>query len=128
MLTLAKFTIIAFALFIIAAGVIMLFAPHRARRILRKAGSTNVINYAEITIRIIPAAALILYADVSRFPLAFKSFGWIMLITSIVLYFVPRRLHHSYSLKCADILRPLYFQLISPFAFFIGGGLIYGVM
>ena len=76
----------------------------------------------------IPAAALILYADFSGFPDALKVCGWVMLITSFVLYFVPRKIHHSFSLKAADILKPLYFQLISPFAFLLGGALLYSLM
>jgi uncharacterized membrane protein YfcA len=86
----AKWTIIFFGLFFISVGLIMLLKPQKARHILRKAGSTNFINYAEITLRIIPAAALILAADNSKYPDIFKIFGWFMLVTSFVLYFVPR--------------------------------------
>ncbi len=123
----AKITVIAFATFIISSGLLMLFAPEKARQILRKAGSTNFINYAEITIRMIPAAGLILASDFSKFPLFFKFLGWFMLITSLILYFVPRRFHHNYSLKAAEILKPLYFQMISPLAFLFGAVLIYAV-
>lgn len=124
----AKWTIIIFGVFFICVGFIMLFAPKKARQILRKAGSTNFINYAEITIRMIPAAALILSADISKYPEVFKIFGWFMLCTSLVLYFVPRQIHHNFSLKAADFLKPLYFQLISPFAFVFGVALIYCVV
>ena len=65
MITVAKFIVIAFGVFFILAGFVMLLYPKRARQTLRKAGSTNFINYAEITLRMIPAAALILYADYS---------------------------------------------------------------
>ena len=106
----------------------MLIKPDKASKILSKAGSTNFINYAEITLRIIPAVGLILSADNSRFPEIFKIFGWFMLCTSLVLYFVPRQLHHNFSLKAAEILEPLYFQLISPFSFLIGSLLIYSVI
>ncbi|PKP17276.1 MAG: hypothetical protein CVU07_04465 [Bacteroidetes bacterium HGW-Bacteroidetes-23] len=106
----------------------MLINPKKANDILRKAGSTNLINYAEITIRIIPAVGLILSADNSKFPDIFKIFGWFMLLTSLVLYFVPRQLHHNFSVKAANILKPFYFQLISPFAFLIGTLLIYSVI
>lgn len=128
MTTLTKWIIVLFGMFIIFVGFLMLFAPKKARKTLRKAGSTNFINYAEITIRIIPAVALILYADFSKFPLAFKLFGWIMLVTSCVLYFVPRKLHHNFSMKSADILKPIYFQLIAPFAFLFGGWIIFNVL
>ena len=125
MLTIAKFIVIAFGIFFIIVGIVMLFAPKKANQILRKAGSNNFINYAEITIRMIPAAALILYADFAKYPEIFKIFGWIMLFTSFILYFVPRQIHHNFSLKSADFLKPLYFQLISPFSFLIGSFLIY---
>ena len=125
--TIAKWTIILFGIFFILVGLIMLLNPQKARQILRKAGSTNFINYAEITLRIIPAAALILSAENSKYPDIFKIFGWFMLITSFVLYFVPRQLHHKFSMKAADILKPSYYQLISPFAFIIGILIIYCV-
>ena len=106
----------------------MLTNPQKAREILRKAGSTNLINYAEITVRMIPALALILAADISKYPAVFKVFGWFMLFTSLVLYFIPRQIHHNFSTKAADILKPFYFQLISPFAFVVGVLIIYSVV
>lgn len=128
MIAAAKFIIIAFGVFFILVGFVMLLAPKRSRQTLRKAGSTNFINYAEITLRMIPATALILYADYSKYPIIFKTFGWFMLITSVILYFVPPKLHHQFSNWCADILKPFYFQLISPFAFLFGAAIIYCVI
>ena len=124
----AKWTTILFGLFFICVGLLMLIKPQKANDTLRKAGSTNFINYAEITIRIIPAVGLILSADHSKYPDLFKIFGWFMLLTSLVLYFVPRQLHHSFSVKAADLLKPFYFQLISPLSFIIGALLIYSVI
>ncbi len=124
----AKWVVILFGIYIILIGFLMLIKPKKARAILRKAGSTNFINYAEITIRLIPAIALILYSDFSKFPEAFNVFGGIMLITSLILYAVPRKLHHRFSMKSADILQPIYFQLISHFAFLFGGLIIYNAL
>lgn len=121
----AKYIIIIFGAFLISVGILMLLSPERARKTLQKAGSTNLINYTEITVRMIPAIALILFADLSRYPFFFKGLGWFMLITSIVLYFVPRKIHHNYSLKWAQRIKPFYFQLISPFALLFGTFLIY---
>ena len=124
---LAKWTTILFGVFFICISFLMLLKPKKANQILRKAGSTNLINYAEITIRIIPAVGLILIANNSKFPELLKLFGFFMLLTSLVLYFVPRKLHHNFSLKAAEILKPLYFQLISPFSALIGIFFIYSV-
>jgi len=126
--TIAKWTIIIFGVFFICVGFLMLIKPQKAKAILRKAGSTNFINYAEITIRMIPAIGLILSADNSEFPDIFKIVGWFMLCTSLVLYFIPRQLHHNFSTKAADILKPFYFQLISPFSILFGILLIYCVI
>lgn len=125
--TVAKYIIVAFGAFFIIVGLTMLFKPRRARRILEKAGSTNFINYAEITLRMIPAIALIIAADISKYPLVFQVFGWFMLCTSIVLYFVPRQMHHNFSTRAASILKPIYFQLISPLAILIGMLIIYSI-
>ena len=119
--------VLFFGLFFIVVSGVMLLKPNTARATLRKAGSTAFINYAEITLRMIPAAGLILVAEYSKFPDVFKIFGWFMLLTSFILYFVPRKLHHQFSNQCADILLPIYFQLISPFALLIGLLIIYSV-
>ena len=123
----AKWITIFFGLFFICVGFVMLIKPHKVNAVLRKAGSTNFINYAEITIRIIPAIALIISAQHSKFPNILNLFGGFMLLTSFVLYFVPRALHHKFSVKAADILKPFYFQLIAPLAVLIGVLLIYSV-
>ena len=116
----SKWILIIFGIFFIFVGVIMLFKPKTARATLRKAGSTNFINYTEITVRMIPAIALIIFSESSSYPDLLRLIGWFMLLTSFVLYFVPRKLHHNFSNKCADILKPQYFLLIAPFALIIG--------
>ena len=128
MIIVAKYMVIVFGVFLIGAGFLMLLMPEKVRSILRKAGSTNVINYAEITIRIIPAASMILYSDFSKYPMPFKFFGWFMLATSMVLYFIPRKMHHNFSVTSAGILKPLYFQLISPFSALFGWAIIYNAL
>jgi len=43
MTTLTKWIIVLFGMFILFVGFLMLFAPKKARKTLRKAGSTNFI-------------------------------------------------------------------------------------
>jgi uncharacterized membrane protein YfcA len=128
MVILATWVVILFGIFIISIGILMLFNPEKALATLRKAGSTNLINYAEITIRLIPAIALVIYSPYSRFPEILKLFGWFMIATSLVLYFVPRKYHHAYSMKWAGILKPIQVRLISPLAFIFGAAMIYSAL
>lgn len=127
MITVSKIIITTFGIFLFGVGILMLFNPEKARATLRKAGSTNLINYTEITLRMIPAAAMILYSEYSKFPETFKLIGWFMIATSLILYIVPRKLHHNYSLKCADILKPKYFRMLSPLSMLFGMLIIYSV-
>jgi len=124
----AQYIVILFGVFLIGVGLLMLVNPTKSRAYLRLAGSTNLINYAEITIRMLPAAGLVLYSDYSKFPEMLRYLGWFMIGTSLVLYFVPRRLHHGYAMKCADILTPSLIRLISPFSILFGTGIIYSVL
>ncbi len=126
--TIAKFVIISFGVYFIAAGLLMAFRPQKVRSILRKAGSTAFINNAELSIRTIPGIAFLVYAENSQFPFVFQLVGWFILISSLVLMLIPRRLHHQFSTSSAAILKPLYFQMISPFSFLIGGLIIYTVL
>ena len=126
--SLAKFTFIGFGLFFIFAGFLMLFQPQKVRSILRKAGSTSFINYAELSIRMIPGIAFIIYAENSKFPIAFELIGWFILISSLILMIIPRKLHHQFSTSSADLIKPLYFQLIAPLSLSIGCVLIYLVI
>ncbi|WP_370088581.1 hypothetical protein [Ekhidna sp.] len=125
---LARYVVIAFGLFIIYVGFLMLFTPSKALAVLRKAASTNLINYAEITIRLIPAISLVVYSDLSRYPQVFFYLGYFMIATSVILYLIPRRLHHQYALWSASLLSPTKVRLISPFSFLLGGFLIYAVL
>ena len=120
----AKWTVMIFGLFLILVGIMMLVDPERARRTLRKAGSTNLINYGEITIRMIPALALVYSAHLSKYPDFFKIFGSFMLITSLILYLVPKRVHHNYAMRSADILIPNLVRLLSPLSMLFGAILI----
>ncbi len=122
---LSKFIVIAFGVFLILVGFLMLFNPKKARATIAKAGSTNFINYGEITIRLIISIALILYADFCRYPEIFEILGWFMFITSLILYLVPRKIHHSFSSKAATTLKPIYLRLLFPFSMLFGGFILY---
>jgi len=125
---LAKYVVICFGLFLIGVGFLMLLAPSRAREIIKKAGSTPLINYGELILRMIPAAGLILSAADSKYPQFFSLLGWFMIGTSVLLMLLPRKYHHAYALKCADILTSTRIRAIAPLSFIFGGFLLYAIL
>jgi hypothetical protein len=128
MISKAKYTIHLFGGCVLFAEFHMLFTPKKARVLLRKAGSTLMINYTEISLRLIPAIAIILYAGYSRFPIAFEVLGWFMVLTSLVLYVIPRKVYHNFSMKITDRLLPINWQLLPPLSFLFGSFIIYNVI
>ena len=124
----SKGIVTLFGIFILFAGFLMLLKPQKARAALKKFASTNFINYLEITIRLIVSIALLLCSDYCKSPIAFKILGWFMFATSLLLYCTPRKIHHSFSMKSADFLKPMYFRIISPFAFLFGGLILYNLV
>ncbi len=124
----AKYIVILFGVFLVLTGVLMFWKPQKAREFLRKAGSTNLINYTEITIRMIPAAGLIVCSELSKYPEVFSILGWFMIATSLILYLVPRRIHHNYALWCAEILTPNYIRYISPLSVLFGCFILYSIL
>lgn len=117
-----------FGLFLIGVGFVMLISPNTAWRALNKAGSTPLINYAELTFRMIPAAGLILSSSESRFPLVFEWLGWFMIVSSLVLMLIPRKWHYAYAQKCAALLPPYLMRLIAPLSFAFGGFILYAIL
>lgn len=128
MVIIAKFIIFLFGLFLIGAGIVMFLKPRKAQNILNMAASNNTINYVEISLRMIPAMALIVYADSSKHPEILKLLGWFMLLTSVILFIIPRKWHYNYSQKWAGIIKPLYFQIISPFSMLFGALILYTII
>lgn len=127
-ITIGKLIVIVFAVFIIAVGFLMLLRPEKAREILRRAGSTPLINYGELTLRLIPAIGLILSAQASKFPQFLALLGWFMIGTSLLLMLLPRKFHHAYALQSAGILNPLRIRALAPLSFIFGGFLLYAVL
>ena len=128
MIIIAKCIVVVFGVFFVFVGILMFLKPEKVRSTIRKAGSTNFINYTEITLRLIPAIALLIASDYSKFSFVFKLFGSFMALTSLVLYFVPRKLHHKFSVKASEILQPKYCKWISPFAISIGIFILYSAL
>lgn len=106
----------------------MLFQPEKIREILRKAGSTDLINYSELVLRMVVGLSLVCAADISKTEIFFQILGWFMLITSLILMLLPRTWHHIFPLRSAEVIKPYYFQLISPFSFVFGAVLIYSAV
>lgn len=127
MTTLAQWLVILFGVWLIAVSTVMLASPQTAARYLSKAASTNFLNYLELTLRGIWGLALVQYAELSGFPEVFRIFGWFMVVTTAVLFFIPRKWHARYTVWLVKLIAP-YMRIASPFSLAFGIFLIYAVV
>jgi len=120
--------VILFGIFLISISIFMFIHPKTAIQYLRKGGSTNFINYSELTLRGAWGMILVLGAELSKFPDVFQVVGTFTVITTIILLFTPRKWHAAYAVWCAGRFTPLYVRVASPFSLAFGVFLIYAVI
>lgn len=128
MIVIANFLIIAFGLFLIFSGFLMFFKPEKVRVLIGKAGSTYLINYTELGIRLIVGIAFLINSFYSNYEIEFKVLGYFLSITAIILMFIPIKIHNRFSRKAASFLRPIYLKLIAPISVFFGLIVLYAIL
>ena len=128
MTTVAQWLVILSGIWLIAVSILMFVSPQTALRHLSKMASTNFINYLEITLRMIWGIALVQYAKFSQFPEVLRSFGLLVVITSAVLFFIPRKWHARYAVWWSNKLAPPFVRIASSLSLVLGVFLIYSVV
>ncbi len=128
MRTVAQWVVILWGVWLIVVSCFMLARPQTALRCLGKMASTNLINYSEITLRMIWGIALVLYADFSKFPEIFRILGLFLAATSAVLFLVPRKWHAGYASYWSNRLSAPLVRIFAPFSLTLGIFLIYAIV
>lgn len=116
----SKGIIICFGVFLIYSGFLMFINPEKARATIRKAGSTFVINYGELVIRLVLGISFVISAKTNPYEQYFSIFGYFLIISAVVLMLTPMKIHHKFSTKAAKTLKPVYLRICSPFSILFG--------
>jgi len=125
--TIEQLLIILSGIWLIFISGFMFAKPKTVSHYFKKAASTNFINYVEISLRCIWGIALVLYAELSKFPELFRIFGLILIVTSLILFFIPRKWHARYAVWSVTLIEP-YMRVAAPFSFTLGIYIIYAVI
>lgn len=112
---LAGMIVVLAGLWLIGLAGVALAKPGLARRFLDRFASSAFTHFIEVFIRICAGVAFIIYSPQMRFPAFFSVFGWILLLTSVVLLFVPWRLHRRFADRSLPLVtgRMVLFALAS---------------
>lgn len=127
MIVASKYIIILFGLFLVYAGFLMFFKPEKVRTIIGKAGSTYLINYTELGIRLIIGIAFLISSLFSIYELQFKIIGYFLMISALLLMLVPIKTHNNFAKNAAEKLKPIYLKICAPFAIFLGALLLISI-
>ncbi|CAM3499975.1 hypothetical protein FLGE108171_00555 [Flavobacterium gelidilacus] len=120
MFDISQFTVTLFGVFLILASFLMFFSPEKVRKIIAKAGSTYLINYSELLIRFLIGLAFLNSAIFSTYGSYLELIGNFLMITAVLLMFVPIKLHNKFAKNAADKLNPFYLKLAAPISLFLG--------
>lgn len=85
------------ALFLLALGGASLLVPAQASRFLLGFARSPSAHFTEMFVRLVAGAALVQYAPNMHFSSAFSLFGWVLLITTAGLLFVPWQWHRRFA-------------------------------
>lgn len=125
MLIAACFVLLAAAGWLVWTGWLMAFRPSDALDLLRRTATNHRINAIEQVPRLIAGAAMVVRAEVSRFPQFFSIAGLFIIASSVVLLVIPLRWHNGYAVFWAERIPLAGVRAVAPLAVLGGIGLIW---
>ena len=91
------FVVAVLGLFFVLLGLAALFFPARASRFLLGFAKTAKRHYAELAVRFIAGGALIFAAPQLPGTKILALFGWVLLVTTLVMLVIPWRKHQQFA-------------------------------
>ena len=93
----ANVVVVLAGLYMLALGVASLVVPVRASKFLLSFAGSQSAHFTELLLRLAAGAAFVLYAPHMSVPGAFNLFGWVLIVTTTCLVFIPWRRHRHFA-------------------------------
>jgi uncharacterized membrane protein len=94
---LASAVIIAVAFYLIGLSVVSLLVPGRAIAFLNGFAQSAYVHYLELVLRLAGGAGLVVAAPRMLFSTFFALAGWVVIVTTVGLAFVPWQWHRRFA-------------------------------
>ncbi len=121
-----NYVILVFGALIFMIGAMVLVRPDTVFGLMRRHSGTLGIHILAVVVRLALGAALVVYADESRFPVTLAVLGWLTLVVAITLAVMGRSNFLSL-MNWAMGFAASYGRLAGVLALLLGGFLIYAV-
>lgn len=103
---LAGLLVAAAALYCIALAALSIWRPAQAARFLLGFVGTPLKHYAELALRLIMGWAFVTYSPRMAWPQMFNGFGWVLLVTTVLLLLIPWRWHQGIARRSVPLVIP----------------------
>ena len=125
--TLAMAIVVLAAIYLIGVAVASFLAPTHAAKFLDSFASSARAHLSEMALRLLVGWALIVYSPNMHYAVAFRLFGWVLVVTSILLLLIPWRWHHKFAQMA---VRPLTRRvwLFGVLCLPLGGVILFAVL
>lgn len=124
---LAMAVVVATAFYFLVLGTTALVRPGRASGFLLGFADSAVKHYGELSIRLAVGFSLLIVAQRTPFPIAFTTFGWVLVGTTAMLALVPWRWHHRFASRAVpQAIR--YIKAIGIGSIAIGAALLAAIL
>ncbi len=88
--------------------------------------ATKKAHFIEQTIRLMVGLSLIHFATVMNYTELFQVFGWLIVITSLLLILLPWQWHHQFALKVIPMVKN-HLNIYGLLSLFLGVLLFYAI-
>ena len=107
------------AIWLIGLAAVSLVKPERAKDFLRRFADSASTHFLEVFVRLIVGVAFVVYSSHMKFSVVVTGFGWMLILTTVVLFFVPWKLHRRFAERSLPLVtgRMVLFGIVS----FLGG-------
>ncbi len=124
---LAAAGVVMAGVYLVCLGVVALARPAAASRFLLAHASSGPLHYLELGLRIAAGAAFLRHAPAMAWPALFTAFGWVLVVTSVLVMLVPWQWHQRFAQRSVtQALR--YLGLIGLASLLLGGLVLFAAL
>lgn len=126
--TAALIIIIAGTAWLIFVSILMLTQPMKFLAMLRMTATTRAINNWEQGFRLLSGIAFYVRAEVSKSPVIFHWIAIVLIVSAVLLLWLPLRWHSAYARWWSWKLSPVTIRYLAPVSGFAGIALAYSAL
>lgn len=122
--TTAGLLIATAGVWLIGLAVAAVARPDSVKRFFDKFASSAFAHFLEMFLRLIFGVSFVYYAVRMKSPLIFTAFGWLLIVTTAVLVFVPWKLHRKFADRSLPMVNK-WMTLFGAVSFLVGAFILY---